>query len=254
MYAKVQQWWVAQSQPAQAGGVHPSAVVHPTAVVHPSSHVGAHVCVAQGVVVGEGAVLEPGVVLGAGVYIGAHTRLCANVVVYHDCRVGAYCLVHAGAVIGADGFGFAYEAGQWVKIPQVGRVLVGDHVEIGANTTIDRGALDDTIIGLGVKLDNQIQIAHNVRIGDHTAMAGFAGVAGSTHIGARCMIGGAASILGHLHIADGTQVSANTCIMNSITEPGVYTGIYPAQPHKDWERTAATVRQLNKLRKQWRKG
>ncbi|NJM32566.1 MAG: UDP-3-O-(3-hydroxymyristoyl)glucosamine N-acyltransferase [Limnobacter sp.] len=162
--------------------------------------------------------------------------------------LAAHCIVQAGAVLGSDGFGFANENGAWVKIPQVGRVVLADHVEIGANTTIDRGALDDTLIGFGVKLDNQIQIAHNCSIGEHTALAGCVGVAGSTVIGARCTIGGAAMLFGHLSIADGTHVSGGSAVISSIKQPGAYTGIFPIEPHKNWERTAATLRQLTALR------
>jgi UDP-3-O-[3-hydroxymyristoyl] glucosamine N-acyltransferase len=162
--------------------------------------------------------------------------------------LGARAIVHSGAVIGADGFGFARDAdGSWIKIPQTGRVVAGDDVEIGANTTIDRGALDDTVIGDGVKLDNQIQIAHNVHIGARTIMAGCAAVAGSTHIGAGCAIGGAANIIGHLEIADGVQVSAGTFVAKSITRPGVYTGTVPFMPHDEWLKNFSRLRHLEAM-------
>ncbi|HNQ75368.1 MAG TPA: UDP-3-O-(3-hydroxymyristoyl)glucosamine N-acyltransferase, partial [Pseudothauera hydrothermalis] len=186
--------------------------------------------------------------IGRGVVIGEGTRLHAGVTVYHDCVIGKGCIVHAGVVIGADGFGFARERdGRWIKIPQTGRVIIGDDVEIGANTTIDRGALDDTVIGNGVKLDNQIQIAHNVRIGEHTAIAGCVGIAGSTTIGARCMIGGQAGIIGHLVIADDVVVSAGTLVTKSIRRAGVYTGNLPVQSHPDWVKNFAHLRHLDDM-------
>jgi UDP-3-O-[3-hydroxymyristoyl] glucosamine N-acyltransferase len=168
------------------------------------------------------------------------------VVVYPGCSLGRRVIVHAGAVIGADGFGIAPEAGRWVKIPQVGAVRIGDDVEIGANTTIDRGALDDTVLEEGVKLDNLVQIAHNVRVGAHSAIAGCAGVAGSADIGRHCTIGGAAVILGHLRLVDHVHVSAGTLISRSILKPGTYTGIYPFDEHASWQRSAARFRRKGK--------
>jgi len=169
------------------------------------------------------------------------------VVVYQDCRIGARAIIQSGAVIGADGFGLANEEGRWLKIPQIGRVLIGDDVEVGANTTIDRGTVDDTVIEDGVKLDNQIQIGHNVRIGAHTAIAGCVGIAGSTQIGRHCAIGGAAMIIGHLRIVDHVTISAGTMISSSIHRPGTYTGIYPFDDNASWARNTAYVRQLAKL-------
>ncbi|HEX4880493.1 MAG TPA: UDP-3-O-(3-hydroxymyristoyl)glucosamine N-acyltransferase [Limnobacter sp.] len=247
-YARIQQWWVSASQPKPQPGVHSSAVVHSSAQIHPSASVGPNVVIGRGSAVGEGTQVGAGVVLGDAVVIGSNTRIHPNVTVYDECEIGNHCIVHAGVVIGADGFGFANDKGTWVKIPQVGRVLIADHVEIGANTTIDRGAIDDTLIGFGVKLDNQIQIAHNVTIGDHTAMAGCVGVAGSTHIGARCTVGGAAMLLGHLTIADGTHISGCSAVMSSIKEAGAYSGIFPLQDHKEWEKTAVALKQIMKLR------
>jgi UDP-3-O-[3-hydroxymyristoyl] glucosamine N-acyltransferase len=168
--------------------------------------------------------------------------------VLEDCSIGARGIVHSGTVIGSDGFGFAREDGRWSKIPQLGAVVIGDDVEIGANCTIDRGALDDTVIGDGCKLDNLIQIAHNVRIGEHTALAGCVGVAGSAVIGARCMIGGSAGILGHLEICDDVVISAMSLVTRSIDRPGFYSGVFPLMPNADWERSAATLRQLPALR------
>ena len=188
-----------------------------------------------------------GCCVGDDVTIGESSRLHANVSVYHDCRIGARCIVHAGAVIGADGFGIALDDGAWRKIPQIGRVIIGDEVEIGANTTIDRGALDDTVIADGVKLDNQIQIAHNVKIGAHTAIAACVGIAGSATIGSRCSLGGAAMIYGHITIADNVNVSAGTLVMKSLDRPGTYTGVYPFSSHERWLKNAAHLRQLDQL-------
>ncbi|MCK0512753.1 UDP-3-O-(3-hydroxymyristoyl)glucosamine N-acyltransferase [Aromatoleum buckelii] len=227
-------------------GVHPAASV--------ASPIPASVTVAAGasidvdVELGERVVIGPGCRIGRGARIGAGSRLNANVTIYHDCVVGRDCIVHAGAVIGADGFGFARERdGSWVKIPQVGRVVIGDDVEIGANTTIDRGALDDTVIGDGVKLDNQIQIGHNVKIGERTAIAGCVGIAGSTTIGARCMIGGQAGIIGHLEIVDDVVVSAGTLVTKSIRRRGVYTANLPVQGHAEWVKNFAHLRHLDAL-------
>lgn len=229
-----------------AGGIHPSAFV--AAPLPASVSVGPGASVAAGAQVGEEVVIGPGCHVGRGVMIGARTRLAANVTIYHDCVIGSDCVVHAGVVVGADGFGFARErSGEWIKIPQVGRVVIGDRVEVGANTTIDRGALDDTVIADGVKLDNQIQIGHNVRIGENSAIAGCVGIAGSTTIGARCMVGGQAGIIGHLTIGDDVVVSAGTLVTKSIPKPGVYTANLPVQNHADWVRNFAHLRHLDAL-------
>lgn len=249
-YAKIQQHWVLESKPATTGEVDSSAMVDPTAVIGANSYIGPRAVVGKGCLIGEGVTIHPGVVLMDEVVVGDRSVIYPNVTVYEECRLGADCIVHAGVVIGADGFGFANEQGQWVKIPQVGKVIIGDCVEIGANTTIDRGALDDTLIGFGVKLDNQIMIAHNCEIGEGTAVAGCVGMAGSTKIGSRCTIGGAAMLLGHLTIADGTHVSGASAVMSNIDVPGAYTGIVPITDHKTWERNAVTLRQLAELRKQ----
>ncbi len=210
--------------------------------------VGPGASVAADVMLGEGVVVGPGCHIGQGTRIGANTRLHANATIYHECVIGEDCIVHSGAVIGSDGFGFARQRdGSWVKIPQVGRVVIGNDVEIGANTTIDRGAIDDTVIGDGVKLDNHIQIAHNVRIGDRTAIAGCVGIAGSTTIGERCMIGGQAGIIGHLRIADDVVISAGTLVTKSIRQAGVYTANLPLQEHAEWARNFAHLRHLDAL-------
>ena len=237
--------------PAPRAGVHRLAAVDCS--VPASVEVGPGACVEEGVELGEHVVIGPNCFVGRGTRIGRGTRLYANVTVYHDCVIGEDCILHSGVVIGADGFGFARErSGAWVKIPQTGRVVIGNDVEIGANTTIDRGALDDTVIGDGVKLDNLIQIAHNVRIGDHTIMAGCAGVAGSAQIGARCMIGGQAGISGHLSVADDVVVSAWTLVAKPITKPGVYTGNLPLQTHGDWVKNFSHLRHLDALAKRVR--
>jgi UDP-3-O-[3-hydroxymyristoyl] glucosamine N-acyltransferase len=209
--------------------------VHPSACVAPGARLGARVSVGPGCVLGEGASL------------GDDSCLYPRVVVYPGCAIGARAVVHSGAVIGADGFGIAQEEGRWIKIPQIGRVVIGDDVEIGANTTIDRGTMDDTVIEDGAKLDNQIQIGHNVRVGAHTAIAGCVAVAGSADIGKRCTIGAAAVILGHLKIADGVQVSAGTVISRSVLKPGTYTGMFPFDDNASWARNTAWVRHLAEL-------
>jgi UDP-3-O-[3-hydroxymyristoyl] glucosamine N-acyltransferase len=230
--------------PVPQPGVHGSAQVAADARIASSARVEAGVVVGEGARIGERAWIGAGCYLGAGVAVGDDSRLYPSVVVYAACRIGARALVHAGAVIGADGFGMAAEEGRWIKVPQIGRVLIGDDVEIGANTTIDRGTVDDTVLEDGVKLDNQVQIGHNCRIGAHSAMAGCAGVAGSAVIGRRCTLGGAAVVLGHLTLCDDVHVSAATVITRSIRRPGTYTGLYPFDDNASWTRNAALVRHL----------
>ena len=229
-FARATQWWKRQHVPAVQPGVHPSAVVHPDAVVDVSACIG------------------PLCVVERGAHIGAHTWLKSRVTVGEDCHIGARCIVHAGAVIGADGFGFAPEKGAWVKIEQLGAVRIGDDVEIGANTCVDRGALGDTVIEDGVKLDNLVQVGHNVPIGRHSAMAGCVGIAGSARIGAHCSVGGGGIVLGHLTLADHVHVSAATTVTRSIHQPGLYTGMFPIDDNARWEKNAATVKQLHSLR------
>lgn len=230
----------------QVAGVHSSASVH--SEIPASVSIAAGVTIAADVVIGEHVTIGPGSHIGRGSCIGANTVVHANVSIYPACELGQGCIIHSGAVIGADGFGFARDTdGSWFKIPQIGRVVIGDHVEVGANTTIDRGALEDTVIGEGVKLDNQIQIAHNVRIGARTAIAGCVGIAGSTTIGERCMIGGQAGIIGHLEICDDVVISAGTLVTKSIRQAGVYTGSLPQQKHADWVRNFAHLRHLDSL-------
>ncbi|MFZ5482643.1 MAG: UDP-3-O-(3-hydroxymyristoyl)glucosamine N-acyltransferase [Pseudomonadota bacterium] len=239
-------------EPPLRSGHHPSAVVAASAVIADDVEIGPHVCIGEQVHIGPGCRIGPGCVIGDGVRLGAGCRLYANVTIYAGCVIGDRAGLHAGCVIGADGFGLAWEDAGWVKVPQIGRVILGDDVEIGANTTIDRGALDDTVIGRGVKIDNLVQLAHNCRVGDHTAIAGCAGIAGSTTIGQRCLIGGAAMILGHIEIGDGVTVSGASFIGKSISTPGVYTSTQPQMPHADWIRNAAQLRHLADMRERIR--
>ena len=233
-------------------GIHSAAVVDESASIASSASVGACAVVGRRARIAEHAIVGPGCFIGEGASLGPGSRLHANVTVYHDCRIGARCIVHAGAVIGSDGFGITKDEGVWKKIPQIGRVLIGDDVEIGANTTIDRGALDDTVIEDGAKLDNLIQIGHNVRVGAHTAIAACVGIAGSARIGRNCALGGAAMIYGHITLADNVNVSAGTLIMKSLQQPGTYTGVYPFSSHQRWLRNAAHLRQLDDLAKRLR--
>jgi UDP-3-O-[3-hydroxymyristoyl] glucosamine N-acyltransferase len=244
-YARVAQ--LLNPPPHPVPGVHATAQVDATARIAATARVEAGAVVGSGVELGERAWVGAGCYLGEGVAIGAGSRLYPAVTVYAACRLGARVIVHAGAVIGADGFGMANEEGRWIKLPHIGRVLVGDDVEIGANTTIDRGTVDDTVIEEGVKLDNQIQIGHNCRIGAHTAMAGCVGVAGSAVIGRHCTVGGAAVILGHLSLCDDVHVSAGTVISRSIRKPGTYTGMFPFDDNASWARNTALVRHLAEL-------
>jgi UDP-3-O-[3-hydroxymyristoyl] glucosamine N-acyltransferase len=238
-------------QPAARPGVHRTAVVERGTKVPASASVGAGAYIGRGVKLGKGVVIGAGCHLGDAVEIGAASRLQARVTVYPGCRLGQRVLVHSGAVIGADGFGFALDGGTWCKIPQTGGVAIGDDVEIGANTCIDRGTLDDTVVEEGVKLDNLIQIGHNVRIGAHTAIAGCTGIAGSTRIGKHCMIGGAANIVGHLDIADRVVIHAAAVVTKSIHKAGSYGG-HPAEDSRSWARHVASLRHLDALHERLR--
>ncbi len=229
-FARVTQLWKKGLAPLSGPPIHPSAVVDPDAVIDPTARIGA-LCVVE-----------------RGARIGAGTVLKARVTVGEGCVIGERCVLHPGAVVGADGFGFAPNAGAWEKIEQLGAVRIGNDVEVGANTCIDRGALADTVIEDGVKLDNLIQIGHNVRIGRNTAIAGCVGVAGSANIGAHCTIGGAAMILGHLTLGDHVNISAGSFVSRSILKPGLYSGIFPIDDNAAWEKNAATLKQLHKLR------
>lgn len=228
-------------------GIHATAVIDAEARIHAGVQIGAYVVIQRGVEIGDGTVVGPGVILGENVRIGRDCRLHASVTIYDECILADRVTVHSGVVIGADGFGIALDEDHWVKVPQIGRVRIGNDVEIGANTTIDRGAIDDTVIEEGVKLDNQIQIAHNVRIGAHTAIAACTGIAGSVQIGRHCRIGGAVGIAGHVSIADRVEISGNTSITKSIAQPGVYSGVYPFELNRDWRRNAAQLRHLARI-------
>ena len=247
-FARAAQYFEALTAHVPAPGIHPSAIVAADAVIDAGAHIGPHVTIEAGAQVAAGAVIDAGCFIGRGAVIGADTHLFANVTFHARCQIGARGIIHSGAVIGSDGFGFANEGGVYIKIPQTGRVMIGDDVDIGANTSIDRGALADTVIEDGVKLDNQIQIGHNCHIGAHTAMAGCVGVAGSAVIGKYCTFGGAAMVLGHLTIADRVHVSSGSMVSRSIHEAGQYTGFYPLAKNADWEKTAAIVRNLDTMR------
>ena len=233
-FARLTQLWKRHHATPDAVRIHPSAVIDPAADIDPTARVGA-LCVIE-----------------RGVRIGPDTVLKSRVTVSEGCTIGARCLLHPGVVIGADGFGLAPHEGTWVKIEQLGAVRIGDDVEIGANTCIDRGALEDTVIEDGVKLDNLIQIGHNVHIGKHTAMAGCVGVAGSAIIGAHCTVGGGAGILGHLTLVDGVHITAMSLVTRSLLKPGQYSGVFPLDDNASWEKNAATVKQLYSLRERLR--
>lgn len=244
-FARVSAWFNPGHQPRP--GVHATAVIDGSAAIARDAEIGPYVVVGRNVRIGACSVVGAGCYVGDDVTIGAGARLFPHVTVYHGCAIGDRVILHSGVVIGADGFGIAMEEGRWLKVPQIGRVVIGDEVEVGANTTIDRGALDDTVIEEGVKLDNQIQIAHNVRIGAHTAIAAFVGIAGSSKVGRYCKIGGASGISGHLTIADHVEISAFTLVSKSIDRPGIYTGVYAFEPHGAWRKNAAQLRHLNEL-------
>jgi len=229
-------------------GVDGQASVAATARLDANVYIGPGATVDAGANIGEHVQVGAGCYIGRNVQVGAGTLLHANSTVYSGCIIGERAIIHSGAIVGADGFGMAMDSGHWLKIPQIGRVIIGADVEIGANTTIDRGALDDTIIEDDVKLDNQIQIGHNCFIGAHTAIAGCVGIAGSVRIGRYCRIGGSAMIIGHLEIADNVEISAGTLVPKSIRKAGKYTGVYPISDHDDWSRNASLVRHLKDLR------
>ncbi len=251
-FARLTQWWAAQSRRAPVPGVHPSAVVEEGAHIDTSASIGAQAFIGTGAHIAAGSVVGPHCHVGEYARVGAGTVLKPRVVLYQGCRIGARGIVHSGVVIGADGFGFApekHETGpHWVKIEQLGAVWIGDDVEIGANTCIDRGALEDTVLEDGVKLDNLVQIGHNVRVGAHSAFAGCVGVAGSAKIGRHCTAGGGAIILGHLELVDHVHITAATVVTRSILKPGQYSGLFPFDDNAAWEKNAATLRNLHTLR------
>ncbi|MDO3722675.1 UDP-3-O-(3-hydroxymyristoyl)glucosamine N-acyltransferase [Marinobacter sp. chi1] len=244
-YARLSHWF--SPEPAATAGVHASAVVDDTARVAGTASIGPNVVIEAGAEVGENVVIGAGTVVGARAQIGAGSVIRPRVTLAHDVIVGERCHILSGAVIGSDGFGFANEKGVWHRIAQIGRVVLGNDVEVGANTTIDRGALDDTVIGDGVKLDNLIQIAHNVQIGDHSAMAAMVGIAGSTTIGKYCIFGGASGIAGHLNIADQVHLTGMTLVTGDIKQAGVYSSGTGTDTNKQWRKNAVRFRQLDVL-------
>lgn len=245
--------WAVQAmleQPREHCGIMPGAVVDPSARIDPTASVEPGASVRAGAVIGKNTIVKTGAYVGEGTTVGDDCILYPNVVIYQRCKIGSRVIIHSGAVIGADGFGFAPFMGEWVKIPQVGGVTIGDDVEIGANTTIDRGAIEDTVVGKGSKIDNQIQLGHNCRVGEHTVMAACTGVAGSTHIGSHCMIGGAAMINGHISIPDGCMVGPATSLMSWDPKARAMMGFFPAQEQRAFERSAVMVMNLSNMRKQ----
>ncbi len=256
MYALLAQWFDQQRVRGLPAGVHSSAVIAEDATIGSGVSIGPFTVVEAGARIGEGSRIGAACVIGPNCSIGRDSVLHARVTLYHGVRVGDRAILHSGVVLGADGFGFApdptKDTGAWSKIAQLGGVRLGDDVEIGANTTVDRGAIEDTVLGNGVKLDNQIMIGHNCLIGDHTAMAACVGVAGSTTMGKRCIIGGAAMFAGHLTLGDDVHISGGTAVTGDILEPGRYTGVFPAAGHGDWQRNAAVIGQLAQLRKRLR--
>jgi UDP-3-O-[3-hydroxymyristoyl] glucosamine N-acyltransferase len=225
-------------------GIHPTAIVDVGAQVDASCEIGPYALIAADAVVGPRCLIGPACVIGAGARLGPDCRLLSRVTLEHGVLLGARVLIHSGAVIGADGFGLARERGRWLKVPQVGSVRIGDDVEIGANTTIDRGAMDDTVIGDGVKLDNQVQVAHNVLIGAHTAIAACTGISGSVRIGERCMIAGGCGLSGHIEIGDDVVLTGMSMVPHSVTRPGVYTSVIPVEPIRHWWRVLTTLKML----------
>lgn len=247
-YAKLSHLWDKNASNDQSTfTVHSSVVVHESAKIHGSVHISAGVVIGENVVIHSGAMIGANTVIGDDCCIGENTRIAANVTLYHGVFLGKGCLIHSGVILGSDGFGFAPVNGEWLKISQLGGVVIEDSVEIGANTTIDRGALDNTVIERGVILDNQIQVAHNVRIGQNTAIAACSAIAGSTVIGKNCIIGGASGIAGHLTIADGVHITAMTMVIKSLNEPGVYSSGTGVQTNAKWKKSIARLRQLDKM-------
>jgi UDP-3-O-[3-hydroxymyristoyl] glucosamine N-acyltransferase len=236
-----------ETRPPAVNGAHPSAIIAADAHVDPSASIGAFAVIEQGAWIGPGVEIGAQSFIGARSRIGAGGRLAPRVTLYHDVTIGERVVIQSGAVIGGEGFGFANEQGAWQKIAQLGGVRIGDDVEIGANTTIDRGALSDTLIGNGVKLDNQIMIAHNVQIGDNTAMAGCSGISGSTRVGRNCMIAGGVGIVGHVDICDNVFITGMTMVTRSITEPGSYSSGTAMQPAAEWRKSAARIRNLDDM-------
>ena len=236
-----------EQREAAAPGIHPQAAVDPAARIDPGASIGPFASIGARSVVEAGAVVGPGCVIGEDCVVGAGSELVARVTLVRRVRLGQRVLIHPGAVLGADGFGLAMEGGHWIKVPQLGGVLVGDDCEIGANTCIDRGAIEDTVLEDDVRLDNQIQVGHNVHIGAHTAIAGCAAIAGSARIGRYCLIGGAAGVLGHLELCDRVVVTAMSLVTHSIREPGEYSSGTPLMDNRSWRKAAARFKQLDAI-------
>ena len=243
-----------ERKPVRTAGIHPTAVVDASAQVDPAAHVGPHVSIGARSRIGAGASIGPGCVIGDDCEVGEGCELVARVTLVTRVRLGRRVLVHPGAVLGADGFGIAMDRGHWIKVPQLGGVLVGDDCEIGANTTIDRGALGDTVLEEDVRLDNQIQVGHNVRIGAHTAMAGCSAVAGSASSGRHCLVGGGAGILGHLEVCDRVVITAMSLVTHSIREPGEYSSGTPLMDNRSWRKSAARFKQLDDIARRCKAG
>jgi len=243
-----------ERKPLRDAGIHASAAIDPSASVDPSAHIGPHVSIGARSSVGAGAVIGPGCVIGDDCVVGEGCELVARVTLVTRVRLGKRVLIHSGAVLGADGFGIAMDHGRWIKVPQLGGVLVGDDCEIGANTTIDRGAMGDTVLEEDVRLDNQIQVGHNVRIGAHTAMAGCSAVAGSASIGRHCLVGGGAGILGHLDVCDRVVITAMSLVTHAIREPGEYSSGTPLMDNRRWRKSAARFKQLDDIARRTRPG
>lgn len=247
-YAKISQ--IFDSSPKPIVGIHQTASIDPTAIIAKNISIGAYAVIGAEVRVAENSIIEAGVVINPKASIGANSRIYPNAVLYHSVEIGKNCIIHANTVIGSDGFGYANDKGHWVKIPQVGSVIIKDNVEIGAHTAIDRGALENTVIGEGVIIDNHVHIAHNVTIGDFTAIAGCTAIAGSTNIGKYCTIAGRVSIIGHLDICDKAHLTATTFVNKSIKEPGAYSSGTTFQTNKDWHKSSIRYRHLDEM---WRK-
>ena len=246
-YAKLAQLMDTTPRSA-ATGIHPSAVVHPNATVSKSAAIGANTVIESNAIINDNVQIGPNSFIGEGVKIGSGTKLWSNVTIYHNVEIGSDCLLQANSVIGSDGFGYANERGQWIKIPQLGSVIIGDKVEIGASTTIDRGALDDTIIHSNVIIDNQCQIAHNVEVNSGTAIAGCTVLAGSVTIGKNCQIGGMTAINGHMSVCDGVIITGMSMVTKSITEPGIYSSGIPHTTNKEWRKSIAHLRNLSEMK------
>jgi UDP-3-O-[3-hydroxymyristoyl] glucosamine N-acyltransferase len=244
-YARAASFFHPQPQPVPS--IHPTAYVSPQACLDSTVSIGPQAVIEAGVTLGRQVQIGAGCIVGCGVEIGAESQLRANATLCPGTHLGQRVIIHSGAVLGADGFGIANDDGQWVKVPQLGGIRIADDVEIGANTTIDKGALEDTVIGPGVKLDNQIQIAHNVHIGDHTAIAGCVGIAGSTRIGRYCMIGGGVGISGHLELVDYVHITGGSIVLQSISKPGVYSSGTPLQPNQRWHRNYQRFKHLDEM-------